>query len=60
MAPRQQRGALKLGLTELFSGLFYVAASRFNSPRQLSKRIEAYLRGAVNAVGAHVTIGNRT
>jgi len=23
--------------TELFSGLFYVAASRFNSPRQIVK-----------------------
>src|SRR5947208_5961349 len=35
-------------LTELFSGLFYVAASRFNSPRQLSKRIEPHPVNLVN------------
>jgi len=27
-------------IAELFSGLFYVAASRLNSPRELSNRIE--------------------
>jgi hypothetical protein len=39
-APRLTTRSLKVG-SELFSRLFYVAASRFNSPRQLSKRIEA-------------------
>jgi hypothetical protein len=29
--------SLKTELIELFSGLFYVAASRFNSPRQIVK-----------------------
>ena len=33
--------------TELFSGLFYVAASRLNSPRHLSKCIETLAIGRV-------------
>src|ERR1043166_41350 len=46
-APRLTTRSLEIG-SELFSGLFYVAASRFNSPRQLSNRIEAYLDLCVN------------
>jgi hypothetical protein len=42
MAPRlTTRSLLKPDkIAELFSGLFYVAASRLNSPRELSRRIE--------------------